>query len=263
MQTNGSINVTIKQLDGTTFSINCASDISVVGLKTLIADVRNITVDRQRLIFRAQELQDDESLTHYNVIDGSILHIVIRPLGNNVNVNIASALQPEGQHVIDMPNPNVNVYGGVGGPFGNNRMMNANGEGVINPNIDIDVMAMTKLCRFIKIFALIDAVFLILYGLTQPLFFLLAVFAFAGYFGAKNLSRFALLAYVICLILEVAVRIYWIYSNGSAFEIILLVLMILIDAFVIKCTFQLWRAVPGLTEEQKNQILILNRMSLC
>jgi len=264
MDSSSSINVTIKQLDGNTFSIKCTTDISVLGLKTLIADARDITVDRQRLIFRAQELQDEQLLTHYNVIDGSILHIVIRPIGNNPNVNMASALQPEGQHVVDMGNQN--VYGGIGsGPFGNNNrapvMMNGN-EGV--HGVDVDVLGMTKLCRFIKIFALIDAVFLILYGLTYtPLLFLLAVFAFAGYFGAKNLSRFALIAYIICLILEVAGRIYMIYANTSAFEIILLVLMILIDGFVIKCTFQLWKAVPALGPEQRDQILVMNRMSLC
>ena len=77
---NGMITVTIKQLDGQSFSITCSQDATVLGLKTMIMEERNLTMTRQRLIYRAQELIDNERmLSQYGVTDGSVLHIVIRP----------------------------------------------------------------------------------------------------------------------------------------------------------------------------------------
>ena len=59
----------------------------------------------------------------------------------------------------------------------------------------IDVMSVVRLCRFVRIFALIDAVFLLIYGLQAFYFIILAVLAIAGYWGAKNLDRKYLFMY--------------------------------------------------------------------
>ena len=91
------ITVTIKQLDGQSFNVTCSRDATVLGLKTLVMEERNLTIDRQRLIYRAQELVDsDKLLSEYGVNNGSVLHIVIRPIGGN-----AAPAAP--QVAVDMP----------------------------------------------------------------------------------------------------------------------------------------------------------------
>ena len=93
------ITVTIKQLDGQSFNLTCSRDATVLGLKTLVMEERNLTIDRQRLIYRAQELIDnDKLLSEYGVTNSSVLHIVIRPIGSN-----APPPQPQPQVAVDMP----------------------------------------------------------------------------------------------------------------------------------------------------------------
>ena len=95
--TSDMITVTIKQLDGQSFALTCSRDATVLGLKTLVMEERNLTIDRQRLIYRAQELIDnDKLLSEYGVTNGSVLHIVIRPVGGQ-----QPAAPP--QVAVDMP----------------------------------------------------------------------------------------------------------------------------------------------------------------
>ena len=133
----------------------------------------------------------------------------------------------------------------------------------MDPEAMIDVMSVVRLCRFVRIFALIDAVFLLIYGLQAFYFIILAVLAIAGYWGSKNLDRKYLFMYELCLLLEIAVRCYMIYlDQTNIINIILLVLMILIDLFVARCVYKLYRAIPLLSPEQRDRILILNRVGL-
>jgi len=251
------LHVTVKQLDGTTFGIECQPDTTILGVKTLIADARDITVDRQRLIFRAQELQDDRTVDSYGITEGAILHIVIRPMGSAPDPNVASA------HVAPPHEEGYDMGEQMGGGFMGGGGMYHPGAGML-AGADHMTIQVARLCRFVKIFALIDAVFMIIQGISFPLFFLPGVLAIIGYFGAKNLNRGALIAYIVCLLLEIAIRVALIaYNSANAFILVLLVLMIIIDLFVMKVTFQLWKLVPTLSPQQTEQVLLVNRMTMC
>ena len=70
-----------------------------------------------------------------------------------------------------------------------------------------DTFETFRLSRFVKIFAIIDTVFLFLYGLSTTIIcFVLALFAMAGVYGAMKLRKHLLILYVICLVLEIAFR---------------------------------------------------------
>merc|ERR1712087_960306 len=156
--------------------------------------------------------------------------------------------QNQNNHAIDMPNDGMMMD-----PYGRFNAMDVSAM--------VDVMSVVRLCRFIRIFALIDAVFLLIYGLQAFYFIILAVLAVAGYWGAKNLARQYLVLYVLCLTLEIAVRGYMIYlDTDNVINIVLLVLMICIDLFVARCVYKLYRAIPILGHEQRERILILNRV---
>jgi hypothetical protein len=235
------IQISIKKLDGDVFFINISLTATVLGLKTIIHDQQNVEARLQRLIYRAQELKDDFPLSQYGIQNGSTLHLVIR---RNIQQNQA------GQVRVGMPDDGLMVD-----PYGRFAAMDAEAM--------IDVMSVVRLCRFVRIFALIDAVFLLIYGLQALYFIILAVLAIAGYWGAKNLDRKYLVMYCLCLCLEIAVRSYMIYLDTSnVINIVLLVLMIFIDLFVARCVYKLYRAIPLLGPEQRDRILILNRVGL-
>merc|ERR1719162_339619 len=234
--------VNIKKLDGDVFAVSISTTATVLGLKTLIDDSQNVDASLQRLIYRAQELKDDFSLSQYGIQGGSTLHLVVR---RNQPAPAQAQAQAGGNEQQDIDGLILDPYVG--------RFHAMDAEAMI------DVMSVVRLCRFVRIFALIDFVFLLIYGLQAFYFIILAVLALAGYWGAKNLDRKYLLMYCLCLTLEVAVRAYMIYlDTQNVINVVLLVLMILIDAFVAKCVYKLFRAIPLLGPEQRDRILILN-----
>eukprot|EP01083_Nonionella_stella_P032251 88295_1 len=185
------IQISIKKLDGDTFFITISPTATVLGLKNIIHDTQNVAANLQRLIYRAQELKDDFPLSQYGIQNGSTLHLVIR---RNIQQN------NNGQVRVGIPDDGLMVD-----PYGRFNAMDAEAM--------IDVMSVVRLCRFVRIFALIDAVFLLIYGLQAFYFIILAVLAIAGYWGAKNLDRKYLVMYCLCLCLEIGVRSYMIYLD--------------------------------------------------
>jgi len=210
--------VAIKQLDGTTLSIAVSSTATVRQLKEAIQRERDIPPERQRLIYRAQELKNEGSLlSDYGVINDATLHIVVRPLGsappNNYNSNV----------VVDIPdnhlgeqNANAYMYEGA----------NHDDEGVVvvlnqGEHEDLNILYIVRLCRFVRIFAMMDFIFLVLFGLTLSFLFLIAaVLALAGYYGAKSLRRSFLLSYMVCLLLEMALRGFFMYIDHNVISVI-------------------------------------------
>ena len=85
------IQISIKKLDGDTFFVSISTTASVQALKSIIHDTQNVEADRQRLIYRAQELRNEVPLSQYGIQSGSTLHLVVRrnvPQQNQVNVEV-------------------------------------------------------------------------------------------------------------------------------------------------------------------------------
>ena len=131
----------------------------------------------------------------------------------------------------------------------------------------IDTMSVVRLCQFIRMFAFIEAIFLIIHGI-QTFHFVsaLALLAIAGYFGAKNLHRKCLILYCLCLILEISVHSYmiWMWMNyENVISSALLFLMICIDLFAARCVYKLYRVIPILGPDQRQTILTSNSFCTC
>jgi ubiquitin len=71
----------IKTLTGATYSLDVQSNTTIHQLKEIIQDREGVPVEQQRIIYAGKELQAEHTLSDYNIIENSTLHLVLRLRG--------------------------------------------------------------------------------------------------------------------------------------------------------------------------------------
>mmetsp|Transcript_73548 Transcript_73548/g.117246 ORF Transcript_73548/g.117246 Transcript_73548/m.117246 type:complete len:242 (+) Transcript_73548:1052-1777(+) len=219
----------VKQLSGDQFFVDVQGSDTVFALKQQIEEITNIESNKQRLIFSARELIDSKALKEYaNLVEGKTIHLVIR---RNIDIEAGHG-EPE---TLRQPLREAINH--------TNEAQELDEEGLAM----IDVMELSRSCRLIKIFALIDCALMIVFAIYNTYFLIGVPLAICGFIGAKRLQRVPLAIYAVFILLSIAFRVFLAYYYFSWLMIALSVISILLEMYILKQTLSVFKKIPNLS----------------
>lgn len=82
------IKLFVKLLNGQTIVLEIDQNETIRQLKHKIYEKENISIGAQRLTFLGNMLEDEQTISHYNIQNESTLHLILRQSGKNFFTNL-------------------------------------------------------------------------------------------------------------------------------------------------------------------------------
>ena len=111
--------------------------------------------------------------------------------------------------------------------------------------------------KTLKLFATIEAFFLILYGFYQPWFFIQAIGPIVGFYGAKNYHKclsYFYFSYLILALFSKIVILAITFQNFDLLYILLSIFTIIIDIWVLKISTAFIHHLHDLTDDERQNL---------
>jgi len=194
-------------------------------------------VSFQRLIYSGRELIDNNSLASYGLQDGHVVHLVLRQ---------------------NLPQQPQNIYGGARADVdGRHEQYEQLGGGGGQGEDPQRIMDASQLGKAVKMFAIVDCVFLLIWSFSfWPL--AIAVFlAICGYYGALHYRLPYVIMYVIYLLLSIAVRVWWMTRVENFLMTLILVLGVLIEFYILNITMKFIAILKVLTPRERQELIAM------
>lgn len=83
LRLRGGSQIFVKSLNGSIITVDYSPDMTVEQLKNVVHTKENIPVDQQRLLFSGKQLEDGQTLSNYNIVADSTIHLVLRLRGGS------------------------------------------------------------------------------------------------------------------------------------------------------------------------------------
>jgi len=244
---DGLMRLNIRTLTGQSIPIDVPNNPSttVMDIKRAIQATRDIPMDHQRLIFTGKELQDGETLVSYNISNDCAIHLLLKKLEPPPGQENLTPIQAEGDPrvyggqypavVADLP---VAIAMDQGDPYTRHQRL-------------IDVY---RLSRAVKLFAVIDGVFLLLWALTLPYMAIAVFIPIAGYYGAMLYKRPYIWLYMLYLMAFVGLRIYWIKRDKQIVWMLIFGIGVLIEIYIFKIVYSFDQLVKTLDAQDRQEL---------
>jgi large subunit ribosomal protein L40e len=234
-------------------SLTTLSSLSILDLKRRLEEVHNIPVNFQRLIFAGRELVDTQQCIEYGLENECVIHLLLRQ--NVVNSPAPPVQMPVAQNY----NPN-NLPPSFGLPipvdqYGNPVQIAPSALGDLTRHSLI-----FRLSRVIRMFTLLDLIFLVIWSLQWNFLILAFPLALAGYYGTSNFKPRYIACYLLYIGLAVGLRIWFITESESYFVTVLLVLGILIELYIGTLVWKFLQLLRLLPEEERIELVSRNQL---
>jgi len=207
------------------------------------------------------ELNENTLLSEAGIADGVSLHLLLRtnsPPPDQLSSYQQAAQSPQLTPIMHLADPRLQYTPPVAIVFPGQPLPGPQRQ--FTPE-DYNRLKLThRMAAIVKMFAVIDAIFLIVWSIQQWPLALGIVLAVAGYYGAHTYRQPFVVLYLVYLFGSIALRIYWMTIAATYWLIFVLVLGVLIEFYIIYVVIQFMRLVRRLSAEEVSLLTLWRSM---